>query len=521
MAVKKRMDQIRNILKSYVSNGHNVKVTARVLGISKNTVKEYVRRAQGHCADVGAVLGLDDERLYELMYKEEGQQTDVRQKVIEDNCAKWIIELGKVGVTRSILWAEYRQEYPDGYSYSQFCEYLSRYAARRDLTLALEHRAGEVMMADFSGKKLSWVDRDTGEWHACEVLIVVMPFSQHTFCIALPSQKIADFIHGLNEALRFFGAVPQVLLSDNLKSYVSKPDRYEPTFTQLCGQMGAHYQFDLQATRVRRPRDKASVENAVEQIYRRVFAPLRHTRFHSLEQLNTAILEHLHQHNEQDFQKKAGSRRLLFEQYELPQMRPLPPEVFEVKKITSAKIQRNYHIFLGEEKNFYSVPWQYAGRQSEVLYTRNNVEVYVDGKRIAVHSRLAPNSLDYRYQTREEHMPKNHQEWKKAQGYDAAYFLKQAAGIGPNTHEAVRLILQSRIQEAQTFNACKGILHLAKTYSAERLENAAKRCLTAGKATYSMLKKVLQLKLDQVGEETQAEVSFGFHKNIRGPQHYQ
>lgn len=118
-------------------------------------------------------------------------------------------------------------------------------------------------------------------------------------------------------------------------------------------------------------------------------------------------------------------------------------------------------------------------------------------------------------------MPKNHQEWKKAQGYDAAYFLKQAAGIGPNTHEAVRLILQGRIQEAQTFNACKGILHLAKTYSAERLENAAKRCLIAGKATYSMLKKVLQLKLDQVGEETQAEVSFGFHKNIRGPQHYQ
>lgn len=55
--------------------------------------------------------------------------------------------------------------------------------------------------------------------------------------------------------------------------------------------MGAYYQFDLQATRVRHPRDKASVENGVGQIYRRVFAPLRNQEFYSLEQLNAAILE--------------------------------------------------------------------------------------------------------------------------------------------------------------------------------------------------------------------------------------
>jgi transposase len=521
MASKKRMDQIRNILRNYVSSGYNVKVTSRVLGISKNTVKEYVRRAQQSYSDIREVLSLDDDLFHKLMYKEDVRKSDNRQKEFEEQCAGWLVELGKVGVTRSLLWAEYRQDKPDGYGYSQFCEYLRQYANRQNLTLTLEHRAGEVLMVDFAGKKMSWIDRSTGEKHDCEVLVTVLPFSQYSFCIALPSQKIGDFIHGINEALRFIGAVPQSILSDNLRSYVSKSERYEPTFTQLCEQMGAHYQFDLQAARVRHPRDKASVENGVGQIYRRIFAPLRNQEFYSIEQLNAAILEQLYQQNEQAYQKKVGSRRSLFEQYELPQMRPLPTDAFEVKKMTTAKIQRNYHIFLGEEKNFYSVPWQYAGKQSEVLYTHDTVEIYVAGKRIATHHRLVPNGFDNRYQTREEHMPQNHLEWRKSQGYDTAYFLSQAALIGPHTHEAVRLILQGRIHEAQTYNSCKGVLHLAKQYSNERLENAAKRSLNAGKATYTMLKKILQLNLDQLEREEHNQLSFGFHENVRGPQNYQ
>ena len=82
-------------------------------------------------------------------------------------------------------------------------------------------------------------------------------------------------------------------------------------------------------------------------------------------------------------------------------------------------------------------------------------------------------------------MPQNHLEWRKSQGYDTAYFLSQAALIGPNTLEAIRLILQGKIHEAQTYNSCKGVLHLGKQYSNERLENAAKRSLNAGKATYT------------------------------------
>ena len=519
MAKQKRMDQIKTLLRNYLASG-SIKATARQLKVSKNTVREYIRRAEAYSADLSVLLELDEEALSRIIYASHGDQADKRLAVFEQKAHYWLTELRRVGVTRELLWQEYRSEHPEGYGYSQFCVHLRRQVAHRDLTMALEHKPGEVLMVDFAGKKMRWVDRDSGEEHECEVLVAVLPFSQYSFCIAVASQSLPDFIHGLNQALLFFGAIPKVLLSDNLKAYVSRADRYEPTFTQLCEQLGAHYQIDLQATRVARPKDKASVENAVTQVYRRIYAPLRQEVFHSLEDLNEAVLGQLMRHNVQPYQKKDGTRQSLYKKYELPQMRALPADLFEIKKIARAKVQRNYHVFLGEEKNFYSVPWQYAGKEAEVFYTDCTVEVYVAQKRIAMHQRLFLRGRQYRYQTREEHMPRHHQEWKKAQGYDAAYFLEQARLIGPAAQWAMQQVLLGRIHEPQAYNSCKGILQLAKKYTPERLEQAAKRCQPAGKATYNMLKRILQLKLDQV-EELPVQLSLGLHENIRGPEYYQ
>jgi transposase len=519
MAKRKRMDQIKAVIRNYLSSG-SIKATARQLKMSKNTVREYVRRAEASVVGLPGILDLDEPALEKVFYGPEARLSDTRLTVFEQQAGEWLKELKRPGVTRQTLWEEYRATHPEGYGYSQFCEHFRRYVARLDLTLALEHKPGEVLMVDFAGKKLHWVDPESGEVHDCEVLVAVFPFSQYCFCIALPSQSLADFIEGLNQALLFFGCLPLILLSDNLKAYVSRADRYEPTFTQLCEQLGVHYQVELQATRVAKPKDKASVENAVTQVYRRIYAPLRNEVFHSPQALNEAIIRQVHVLNEQPYQKKPGSRKSLFTEYELPRTRPLPADLFEIKKIAKAKVQRNYHVFLGEEKNFYSVPWQYVGKQVEVLYTSKNVEVYLDQKRIATHQRLFPGSGGYCYQTRVEHMPKEHQEWKKTQGYDAAYFLKEAGKIGPATHWAVQQVLLGRIQESQAYNSCKGILHLAKKYSPQRLELAAQRCQASAKATYGMLKRILQLKLDQQKEEPPVQLSLGLHDNIRGPEYY-
>jgi len=148
------------------------------------------------------------------------------------------------------------------------------------------------------------------------------------------------------------------------------------------------------------------------------------------------------------------------------------------------------------------------------------VEVYIDQKRVAIHERLPLTGREYRYQTRSEHMPKNHQEWKEYQGYDAAYFLREAARIGPATQWAIQQVLLSRIHQPQSYNSCKGILRLAERYDPERLERAAKRCQDVGKATYTMLRRILRLNLDQT-EEQDLQRSLGLHENIRGAEYYQ
>lgn len=514
----KRMDQVQLIIETYLSCG-SIKGTSRRLQVSKNTVRQYVRLGKDHYADLSKVLSLSEAELFKVFYSNKNEQLDKRESAFQSKVSYWLKELRRVGVTRHLLWQEYRLEQTDGYGYSQFCERLKKEIGRRDLTLSLNHPPGQVVQIDFAGKKMHWVDISSGEVHECEVLVAVLPHSQYTFAIALPSQKVQDFIHGLNQVFLFFGKLPQVILCDNLKSYVKKADRYTPDFNDLCVQLAAHYQLDLQATRVAKPKDKASVENMVKTAYTRIYAPLRNDIFHSLEEINEAIRVQLSIHNAKPFQKKFGCRKEIFEQFELPVMNDLPSDLFEIKKTATAKVQRNYHVFLGEEKNYYSVPYQYTGKKATLIYNTKTVEIYIENQRVTTHSRLSHYD-QYRYCTDDAHLPKNHSEWKKAQGYDAAYFLAQAEKIGPATQWAIGQVLLSKIKEVQTYNSCKGILHLGKEYTNERLELACLRCQSAGKTNYSMLKRILQLKLDQVAQ-TPDLFSTPAHDNIRGPEAYQ
>lgn len=455
----KRMDQVRQILEAYIAT-NSLKATARRLQVSKNTVKAYIRLGRAFNADLRQLLLLSESELLAVFSPSSGRPSIGREAVFNSKIDYWIKELRRVGVSRHLLWQEYRQQHPEGYGYSQFCERLGREVGCRDLTIALNHEAGKAMQVDFAGKKMRWVDAYSGEVHECEVLVAVFPHSQYTFAIALPSQKVDDFVHGLNQAFLFFTGLPQVILSDNLKSYVIKADKYDPEFNELCVQLAAHYQIGLDATRVGKPKDKASVENMVGTVYGRIYAPLRNHVFHSLEELNAAIRQQLSIHNSTPYQQKPGTRHEIFHTYELPVMRELPSDLFEIKKIITAQVRRNYHVYLSDEKNYYSVPYQHAGKQATAIYTSTVVQIYIDNQRVATHERLLCRGA-YQHQTNPEHMPQNHTEWEKARGFNAAYFLAEAEKIGAATRWAVEHILVSRIHETQSYNSCQGLLKLA------------------------------------------------------------
>jgi transposase len=513
----KRMDQIKAIIKEYIAS-QSYKATARRMKVARNTVKGYIGKCIDSNIDLQSILSLNDEQLKKIFYSTASELEMSRQEIFISKIDYWIKELRKTGVTRQILWQEYRDDYPEGFGYSQFCDRTRQHIQRKDLTISMTHNPGEKVMVDFAGSRFPWYDSYTGELCFAEVLVAVLPHSQYTFAIVLPSQKIEQFVHGLNKTLEYFGGVPEVLLSDNLKSYVSKADRYEPTFTQLCVQLASHYKLTLQATRVARPKDKGSVENMVSTIYNRLYGPLRNKVFYSIGQINEAFIEQLHIHNTTAYQKKEGCRQSIFDTYELPLLRPLPADAFEIKKTTIAKVQNNYHIFLGETKNYYSVHYKYVGKKVEVVYTSRVVEIYYQGQRIALHNRINTHS-QYTYSSKEEHKPTNHQIYDKIKQYDDHHFTEQAEKIGKSTHWAIDHILTYKPNKEQAYRSCLGILKLSKTYGCDRIERACKRCKSVNTVNYKMIQNILKRKLDLQDIEI-VSTEIVNHSNIRGSQAY-
>ena len=491
------MDKIRRI-EEFRSQGKSIKRISRLLGISKNTVRKYLRR--------------------EIVVADQNQDSN-REAVLESKMSMICKELHRPGVTRVLLWEEYKKECPDGFSYGRFCDRIRRHLKIQSATIKIDHKPGKYLQVDYAGKKLHWIDRTSGELIPCEVLVCTFPFSGYTFACATESVNQSDFIGAINESFMFFGGLPSVLLSDNLKSYVKKANRYEPTFTDLCVQFATHYGIELDATRVGKPKDKGSVERHVSITYNRIYGPLRNIEFFSLEEINAAIRNQLIDLNGRKFQGRSYSRQQRFDEEEKPHLQELPPTLFEIKKNVQAKVQRNYHVVLGEDKHQYSVPYQYIGKQTQVTYTRQYVEIYLGTTRIASHRR---DQRRFGYTTIPSHMPEKHRKYAEARGWDANYFRGQADRIGPSTRWAIDQILASKQLIEQTYNSCLGVIRLKNKYTAVRLENACAKAKTTHRATYSIISNILRNGTDKLPQPDQLDLfDIPEHNNIRGASNYQ
>jgi len=263
------------------------------------------------------------------------------------------------------------------------------------------------------------------------------------------------------------------------------------------------------------------VEGSVHLAYMRVYAPLRDQIFHSLAELNTAILKQLEEHHNKPFQKKDYTRLERFISQEKAALQPLPPSPYLMKHYTQAKVQKNYHVTLGEDWHHYSVPYRYIGQNVKLVYDADWVEIYLNLERIAIHRR---SYKKHGYSTVEEHRTLNHQQYTQMKGWDADFFLQKAAAIGINTHKYVEKVLQSRRFTEQTFNGCMGILRLAskKNVGSVRMEAACKRALQGENFNYKTIERILLSGLDQLEDMLQADLfQTPDHDNIRGAGAYQ
>lgn len=512
------MHLIRSVI-HYLCKGYSLRSISRELKISRPTITAYAVRLKNHTSSYEQLQSLDDAALAAIVYAPVQQATeDARKADFSQRASYFLRELKRTGVTRQLLWQEYLKEFSEGYGYTQFCVLLAQHRNISNPSMRFDYKPAEVVMVDFAGEPLSYVDRSSGEVISCPVLVCVLPYSGYSFVKALPNATLEQLTDALGDCLDFFGGVPQSLKTDNMKQVVTKPSRYEPSFTEAFEQWARHYNIAVTTARVARPKDKAPVENDVKITYRRIYAPLRDQVFFTIDALNKAITAQLNIHHHIHFQKKDYSRSEAFIKEEQPLLQTLPASKFIIKHRVQAKVQKNYHITLGEDWHHYSVPHQYIGKTVTAVYDTDMVEIYFQFQRIAIHKR---SYKQHGHTTLHEHMPQGHQHYAERRGWTADYFLQRAALVGTNTLQYIQHMLAGKQFTEQTYNGCLGVLRLGNHYGNDRLEAACSRALTGGLFNYRTIDNILKNNLDKQSPTTQQELfQTPRHDNLRGPDAY-
>ena len=488
------------------------------LGLHRKTLNDYLFKLESTGKSYQKLLEQSESELVALVFNTNNTRVpDARLNDLKNRFDYFTKQLTLPGVTRRILWEEYKISCPDGYGYTQFCEHFFRYNKRNKATMHFDHRPGEYLQVDFAGKPLYITDPETGEMTPCPVLICVLPYSNYPYIEALPTARQEHLFGCLSRCLEHLGGAPRNILSDNMKQYIQKNNKYEYKFSELVNQWALHYNTNLEATRPRKPKDKPTAENNVRISYLRVYAKLRNEIFTSLFDLNLRVMELVKQHVRLPFQKQAGTRFDRFMKEEKPGLKPLPSEPFIVRHITKGKVQMNYHVILGEDNHRYSVPYQYIGQSTKIIYDEQDVEIFIGFKRIAIHKR------EYRpggYTTVDAHMPEKHLKYKETQGWNADYFLSVAKEIGESSEEVFRKVLASKEFVEQTYLSCKGLKRLSEIYGPGRFERACTRALKGSRVNYGMIKNILEKNLDQLQENQRYLFVIPEHENIRGKKTY-
>lgn len=509
------MSKTRQILRLHSQGSSNLAIY-RLTGVSRNTLKKYIKDYKALNLNMVEIEELSDHDLDELFaqFKPHQEHLSKRAKTLYAMFPDIDKQLRRKGVTQQMMWEYYYSQHPEGFQKSQFGYHYAMWKQQVNPVMHMDHKAGDKLYIDYAGEKLHIVDKETGEQKAVEVFVSILGCSQLTYVEASYSQQKEDLIDSCERALHYIGGVPCAIVPDNLKSAVTKSSKYEPTINESFASFAEHYSICVLPTRAYKPRDKSLVEGAVKIIYTRIYATLRGKIFYTLDELNMAIWDALEEHNNKLLKGRHYSRRMQFEEIERHTLNPLPLLKYEHKQQLFVTVMKNGHVCLNIDKHYYSVPHQHIGKKVKVLYTNNQVEVYYNYQRIAIHKRI---KSPHNYTTDKDHLASTH---RFVSDWTPEKFLSWAESIDEYVRVYIYAILSKKEHVEQAYKSCVGILALGKRYGDVRLINACRRAIEFDMYSYKSIEMILKRGLDHPDQvETQLSL-MPQHENIRGQQYY-
>jgi transposase len=513
------MRKVREVLRLRYECKRSYREIAVSCSISPGSVGAYLERAQLAGLDWEAIRELSEEQVEARLFQHVGRGEPPLRAAID---YAWLQhELSRTGVTLQLLWGEYehgalaRSEHP--YCYSQFCELFATWRGKRRLSMRQVHRAGEKCFVDYSGKRPHIVDATTGEVRDVELFVAVLGASNYTFAEATLTQQLPDFVASNIRTLEYFGAAPEILVPDQLRSAIRGPDRYDPDINRTFLSFAQHYGLTVIPARPGKPKDKPKVETGVLIAQRWILARLRNHTFFSLVALNVMVAELLEELNTRRFQKLDGNRRSAFESIDQPVMRPLPAQRYQYSDWTKARVGIDYHVEF--DHRLYSVPHPLVGVRVEVCASVIMVELWNHGARVALHRRsYGPKGTAV---TLPEHRPVSHRDYGD---WPPERMVAWGASYGPHVEEVVVRTLAQYPRPEMGYRPVLGIVRCAQKYGAARADAACERALRVCGASAphrKHIEAILLRHLDGVPDQPAGtRPRAGLHENVRGGSYF-
>lgn len=502
------MRKIRQVLRLAHEADLSQRAIARSLGISRDSVRDYLMRAAALNLRWPLPEQMDDAALEAKLFPTAALQ------LVRKPAPDWAAIHGQLkgkGATLKVLHEEYAQDNPHALKLSQFCHRFRVWQKSLKRHLRQVHVAGERVFVDYAGPTIDIVDVATGAVRTAQIFVGVMGGSNYTYAEAHWSQKLPDWIGAHVRMFEFFGAVPHVIVCDNLKSAVTKASRTEPEINPTYHHLAEHYNSVIIPARPRKPGDKSKAEGGVLLVERWILFRLRRRRFTDLGELNQAIRELLDDLNNRPFQKLPGSRRSTFESLDRPAMKDLPIGPFEFVEFRRVRVGPDG--FINVDGRPYTVPRVLTRQVIELRLTANVIELLHAGRRVGSMPRtpgtepvIDPSHLSPTERYFATWTPDVELQWAAATG------------------EAVREFLAARLAECshkeQGYRIAGALKKIEREVGSARLDAACKVAISHGARAIKNIRSILAHGLEALPPAGTVQEAAFEHPNIRGPGYY-
>lgn len=246
------MSKLRQVLKLHTQGVSKLQISTST-GLSRNTVRKHLAIFTELGTTWEALSSLSDKELHEFFRLEPVIDLDERIKMLYEFLKEHDKKLLQRGMTLGRLYAQYAHDHEQGLRRAAFYRHYRLWKRRASPSMRIVHIAGDKMYVDYTGARLQAMDVSTGQVVDVEVFVAILGASQMTYVEAVASQKVDDFIACCENALHFFGGAPRAVVPDNLKSAVTKSNRYEPKINQNFEGFSDHYGMTVLPARAYKP----------------------------------------------------------------------------------------------------------------------------------------------------------------------------------------------------------------------------------------------------------------------------